>query len=110
VEALLASGGAVEGEFVACTTRFHHQSGEPLNTIIIVACRTEAGTFRYLFGLSGEHHAAVAQLSAGDRVSLERQNGDILLNRLPVKRLFEKTRDGLVEMAGAGWKRLTGRT
>jgi acetyl-CoA acetyltransferase len=110
VEALLASGTAVEGEFVASTTRFHHQSGEPLNTIIIVACRSEAGTFRYLFGLPGEHHTAVAQLSAGDRVSLERHNGEILLNRLPVKRLYEKTRDGLVEMAGAGWKRLRGRS
>jgi acetyl-CoA acetyltransferase len=109
VEALLASGEAVEGEFVASTTRFHHQSGETLNTVMIVACRSAAGTFRYLFGLGGEHHAAVASLAAGDGVRLERLDGTILVNRIPVKRLYEKTLEGLVDMAGAGWKRFKGR-
>jgi hypothetical protein len=109
VEALLGPGEAVEGEFVASTTRFHNQSGEPLNVVLIVSCRSAAGSFRYLFGLAGEHHDAVSALSAGDRVSLERLGGDLLINRLPVKRLYEKTMEGLVEMAGAGWKRLRGR-
>jgi len=30
-----------------------------------------------------------------------------MVNRIPVKRFYQRTMHGLVELAGTGWKRLT---
>ena len=88
VEALLAGGGTVEGHFVTATTRFDYKSGEPLNTVLVVSCRLEGTRYRFLFGIGGEYYQNIAQLAAGDRVSLEKSAGDILVNRMPVKRFY----------------------
>ncbi|HJV67426.1 MAG TPA: thiolase family protein [Geomonas sp.] len=98
----------VEGRFVAATTRFDYKSGEPEAIVIIVSCELNGGRYSFLFGTSGEHHGQVAGLRSGDRVSLERSGEQILVNRMPVKRFYQRTVDGMLELAGAGWKRLTG--
>jgi hypothetical protein len=99
----------VEGSFVAQTTRFDYKSGEPLNSVVIVSCPHEGHTYRFLFGTGGEGYEQLRSLSAGDRINLEKVDGQLLINRLPVKRLYRKTLDGFMDRAGAGWKRLTGR-
>ncbi len=109
VEALLSGGGAVEGSFVTATTRFDYRNGEPLNTVIVVSCRTAEGRYGFLFGVGGENHQEIGGLAPGDRVSLERAGGEILVNRMPVRRFYRKTLEGVMEMAGAGWKRLAGK-
>jgi acetyl-CoA C-acetyltransferase len=109
VEALLAGGEPVEGSFVTATTRFDHVSGSPLNTVIVVSCRMAEGRFSFLFGVGGENHEALASLTPGDRVRLERSGGEILVNRMPVRRFYRKTLDGAMEIAGAGWKKFTGK-
>jgi acetyl-CoA acetyltransferase len=109
VETLLAGDGPVEGTFVTATTRFDHRSGAPLNCIVVVACRMLGNRYTFLFGMGGEAYGSIAPLVRGDRVTLERINGEILVNRLPVKRFYEKTVEGMTELAGAGWRRLRGR-
>ena len=109
VESLLAAGKAVEATFVTATTRFDHQTGKPTGTVMIVACRHEGGRFNFLLGIGGEYHAAVSSLAPGDRVSLEQSQDGILVNRMPVRRFYERTINGLVELAGTGWKRLKGK-
>lgn len=108
VDALLEGGGRVEGSFVTATTRFDYRSGAPLNTVLVVACRHGGELYRFLFGLGGEHYGSIAQLAPGDGVTLERTNGSILVNRMQVKRFYQKTLEGVVELAGSGWKRLRG--
>jgi acetyl-CoA acetyltransferase len=107
LERLLA-GEPMEGSFVTATTRFDHQSGVPLNSIMVVSCRHELSRYAFLFGIGGEHYATVSQLSHGDRVSLEKHQDGITINRMPVQRFYERTINGLVELAGAGWKRIKG--
>jgi acetyl-CoA C-acetyltransferase len=108
VDALLAEG-PVEGSFVTATTRFNFKSGEPLNTVIVVSCRREGSRYGFLFGIGGEYYQDVIRLVKGERVSLEKSGEQILVNRMPVRRFYQKTLDGLVDLAGTGWKRLTGR-
>jgi acetyl-CoA acetyltransferase len=107
VESLMA-GEPVEGSFVTATTRFDYQTGEPLNTVMVVACRMSGIRYKFLFGISGEFYADIALMTPGDRLTLERQNGDILVNRMPVKRFYQRTIEGMAELAGAGWRRLRG--
>ncbi len=108
VESLLAGGEPVEGNFVTATTRFDYRDGTPLHAVLVVSCLTGEGRYRFLFGIAGEHYETISGLASGDRVRLERSGTDILINRMPVKRFYRRTFDGLVELAGAGWRRLRG--
>jgi len=44
-----------------------------------------------------------------DPVAVERVDGAIMVNRMPVRKFFTRSINGLVELAGSGWKRLTGK-
>jgi len=109
VDALLSGTEVVEGRFVTATTRFDHQTGEPLNTLMLVSCRMMGERYTFLFGIGGEHYQAIAGLAPGDRISLERAAGVILVNQMPVKRFYQRTLDGLMEMAESGWRKLKGK-
>lgn len=109
IEELLAGGETVEGSFVTATTRFDHQNGLPLNTLIVVSCRTAGARHSFLFGVGGENHENFAALRLGAPVSLEQAGDEILVNRMPVRKLYRRSIEGLVDMAGAGWKKFTGK-
>jgi acetyl-CoA acetyltransferase len=110
VEALLGESGVAEGTFVTATTRFNYKSGDPEGIIVIISCRAADGrNYRFLFGIAGENYPDLIKLVPGDRISLERIETGILLNRMPVRKFYQRTIDGLVEMAGSGWKILSGR-
>ena len=81
-----------------------------MNSVVVISCRTTEGRHSFLFGIGGEGHAGIALLRPGDQVRLERSGADILVNRIPVRKFYRRTLDGLVELAGAGWKRFKART
>jgi acetyl-CoA C-acetyltransferase len=108
VAELLAGAGEVDGRFVAATTRFDYKSGTPEAVLIIVSCVVSGVRYPFLFGIGGEHYKEVTQLRSGDPVSLERSGEEILVNRIPVRKFYRKTVDGVLELAGTGWKKLTG--
>ncbi len=104
----LLANGSLEGNFVTATTRFDHKSALPLNSILLVSCKHGQNSYTFLFGVSGEHHQQICSLIKGDRISLEMIGSDIMVNKIPVRRFYERTMHGLVELAGSGLKRLAG--
>ena len=106
---MLASGEPLEGAFVTSTARFDYRSGNPEAVILIISCRFEGATYRFLFGIDGEHYAQVAAFVSGDPIAVERIDGAIMVNRMPVRKFYTRTINGLVELAGSGWKKLTGK-
>jgi acetyl-CoA acetyltransferase len=109
IEALLASDEPVTGAFVTSTARFDYKSGTPETVILVISCRHEGARYRFLFGMDGSHYDQVAAFKSGDPVSLERADGAIMVNRMPVRKFYTRTINGLVELAGSGWKKLTGK-
>ncbi len=109
LESLLASGSTVSGSFVSATVRSHHKTGHPEVAILIVACRFDGSVYKFLFGVSGEHFGQISACVAGDPVSIETANGSLLVNSMPVTRFYTRTINGLVELAGSRWKKLTGK-
>ncbi|TWJ33091.1 thiolase family protein [Geobacter argillaceus] len=109
VDHLLAVSGAVEGSFVTASTRFDYQSGDPQATVIIVACQAKGRKFRFLFGIGGENYPEVIKILPGDLVRLEQGDGGLLLNRMPVRKFYRRTLDGLVDIAGTSWRFITGK-
>jgi len=109
LDSLLAAESPAEGAFVTSTTRFDYRTARPEAVILIVACRFDGGTYNFLFGIDGEHNDQVAAFDAGDPVAVERADGGVLVNRMPVRKFYTRTINGLVELAGAGWRRLAGK-
>jgi len=107
IESLLADAVPVEGVFVTSTARFDYKSGRPETVIMIVGCRFEGAKYNFLFGMNGEHYDQVAAFASGDPVLVERVEGCIMVNRIPVRKFYTRTINGLVELAGGGWKKLT---
>jgi hypothetical protein len=104
---LLSGSAGVEGRFVAATTRFDHLTGAPEGTVIIVSCSSFGGRYSFLFGLSGEHYPEVSLLRSGEPVRLEPSGAAILVNRIPVTKPYRRTVEGVLELAGSGWKKLS---
>ena len=109
LDVLLASGAAATGEFVTSTARFNYKSGLPEAVILIISCRWAGVKYRFLFGVDGEHYDQVAAFSSGDPIAVERIDGAIMVNRMPVRKFYTRTINGLVELAGSSWKKLTGK-
>jgi acetyl-CoA acetyltransferase len=109
IDALLAEGRPVEGAFVTSTARFDYRSGNPEAVILVISCRFEGARYRFLFGIDGEHYPQISVFNSGDPVTIERVDGAIMVNRMPVRKFYTRTINGLVEIAGSGWKKLTGK-
>ena len=109
VDALLSGAEIIQGSYVTSTTRFDYKSGEPLNTLMLVSCRMNGGRYTFLFGIGGEHYQTIAGLVPGAQLSLERRDGLILVNQMPVRRFYQRTLDGLMQIAGSGWKKFKGK-
>ena len=110
LESLLASSGAKStGSFVSATVRCHHKTGVPEVVILIVACSFDGSVYNFLFGISGEYYSQISTCATGDPVSIELVNGSLLVNSMPVSRFYTRTMNGLVELAGNSWKKLTGK-
>ena len=109
LDSMLAADSLTKGTFVTSTTRFHHKSGQPETVILIISGRFNGAKYNFLFGIDGEHNNKVDTFAAGDEVSIERGEDGLMVNRMPIRKFYTRTINGLVELAGAGWKRLAGK-
>ena len=107
MENLLSTSSPVTGSFVTATVRCHHKTGDPETVILIVACRFKGAVYKFLFGIAGEYYPQIALCNPGEPVSIETVNGSLLVNSMPVTRLYTRTINGLVELAGSSWKKLS---
>jgi hypothetical protein len=107
LDALLSSGAAAQGSFVTTTARFNYKTGLPEAVIVVVACNFDGGSYKFLFGVGGEYYDQVAAFRGGDPVTVERVDGGITVNRMPVRKFYTRTINGLVDLAENSWKRLT---
>lgn len=109
LDAILASGITVEGEFVTATARFNHKTGLPELVVLIIACRYQGATHKFLFGVDGESYPQISSLKAGDPVAVSKVADAIMVNSIPVRKFYTRTINGLVEMAGNNLRKLVGK-
>lgn len=108
LDSVLGESGSARGRFVTTTTRYHYKTGQPEVVILVAALDYLGKTYRFLFGLDGSHAAAVSVLSGGDELLVERIGGEVTVNRMPVRRFYQRTVESVRDLAEQGWRRLTG--
>jgi len=107
LDALLSGNTAAQGSSVTTTARFNYKTGCPEALIVIVACPFEGGTYKFLFGVDGEYYDQVAAFKGSDPVTVERLDGGITVNRMPGRKFYTRSINGLVDLAETSWKRFT---
>lgn len=90
---------------VAATTRHHHRSGEAEATLLVFSAPAGDTEYRFLTAVDPAARDTIAQLSPGDKMLLHRDGEQILVNDMPVRRLYKRTRDGLVELADSAFRK-----
>lgn len=110
LEQLLAAQGSSKGRFVTATVRYNYKTAQPEVVIVIVALAWQGKTYRFLFGLDGAHAGTVMAMSAGDEIVVERQAGEVAVNRMPVRKFYQRSVESVRAMAEQGWLRLMGRS
>jgi len=91
---------------VAATTRHHHRSGEAEATLLIFSAPADAAEYRFLTAVDPAAKPAIAELNPGDKMILRKDGEQMLVNDLPIRRLYKRTRDGLVELADSAYRKL----
>lgn len=97
---------SVTVRLVAATTRYHHQSGEPVTTLLVFSAPVGDVKYRFLIAVDPGARKALASLAPGDRLVLSRKDGEISVNDVPIRRLYRKTLEGLVDFADSAFRRL----
>jgi len=91
---------------VAATTRHHHRTGEPEATLLIFSAPAGDNEYRFLTAVDPAAKRTIAKLDPGDKMVLRKEGEQILVNDMPIRRLYKRTRDGLVELADSAFRKL----
>lgn len=108
LETLFVDDERVKARFQLATTRFN-KDGEPLNSIILLQALVGRKWYGFVFGTGPDEYEAVCRMRHGQEIRLERRNGALTIDEMPVQRFYRKTMEGIVEIADSAWGMLVRR-
>lgn len=106
LEALFADKDSCTVRLVAATTRHHYQSGDPEKTLIIVSGLVGGEEQRFLFSVGPSALDTLSNLPAGEKIVLSKTGEEISINEVPIRRIYRKTREGIVVLADTAMRKL----
>jgi len=89
----------VTARLLAGTTHYHFKSGKPQNILLLFSASSHKQEYRFLIGVDPEAVSGKVDFTPGSRILLRRSDGLITVNEVPVRRLYRKGLDGIVELA-----------
>jgi len=91
---------------LARTSMHDFRTGNPQKTLLIFSRKHEGERYRFLIGVAPESALSLAGLSQGDRIQLQRIDGEFTINDIPIRRFYRKTIAGVVEIADTAMRKL----
>ncbi|WP_027390095.1 thiolase family protein [Chrysiogenes arsenatis] len=100
LETLFSDQHEIKARIVASTSKFHWKSGTPQNVLVVFEAAYEKKNYRFLIGTGPENYEHLTHLKPGDSMMLNRnESGAMLINEVPIMRVYRKTMDGVVRVA-----------
>lgn len=106
LDSLFARSSRITARLAARTSRHDHRTGEPTRTLLIFSAPIGRQEYRFLIGIEPQAGETLAGLNPGDRIALERTGSELRVNDIPIRRLYRKTIEGFMELAGTARRRL----
>ena len=82
---------------------------KPLNSIVLLQALVGRKRYGFLIGTGPDEYEAVCRMRSGQEIRLERRNGGLTIDEMPVQRFYRKTMEGIVEIADSAWGMLVRR-
>ena len=108
LETLFVDHDRVKARFHSATTRFN-KDGEPLNSIVLHQADVGLKRYEFLIGTGPDEYEAVRRMRSGQEIRIEKRDGGLTIDEMPVQRLYRKTMEGIVEIADSTWSLLVRR-
>jgi acetyl-CoA C-acetyltransferase len=88
------------------TSQFDYRTGKPLKTLLLFSAKHNGEKYRFLIGVDPRIAAPLEGLDSGDKIQLQKFNGELRVNDIPIRRFYKKTIEGMVEMADTAFRHL----
>lgn len=106
LETLLGKERKCSARLLVKTSRFGYKTAEPQRTLLLFSTGFEGAKYRFLIGVDPQAAASLDGLNSGDRILLQQINGELRVNDVPIRRLYRKTIEGMVELADTAFRHL----
>lgn len=105
LEGLFGKKGRTVVRKVAATTHFDFRTGEPTSTLLLFRAEIDGREWRFLTAVDPVARQSLGALRPGERMELRREGEQLMVNDLPVRRLYRKTLGGIVDLADSAIRR-----
>lgn len=99
IDSLFRNVKKVDGILLAKTSRHNYKNGQIERVLLLFETSIGKQKYRFLIGVEPEDAGPLATLSIGEAIRLREHDGAIRINDVPIKRLYRKTLEGLVDLA-----------
>lgn len=106
LETILGDEQRCVARLLVKTSRHNFRSGNIERTLLLVSTRYEKHDYRFLIGIDPQTAPALESLDTGDKMILQRLDGQLHVNDVPIRRLYKKTIEGVVDLADSAFRHL----
>lgn len=106
LDTIMGSDLKCQARIVAKTTRHNYRSAEAERVLLLLAVRHNGDDYRFLVGVDPQAAKELAALGSGDKIQLQKIDGELHVNDVPIRRLYKKTIEGMVDLAGSAFRHL----
>jgi hypothetical protein len=106
LETILGKDNKCSVKLVAKTTKHDYRNGEEEKSLLLFSKRIDGERYRFLIGVGPKMAAPLQGLKPGDKIQMERLNGELRVNDVPIRRFYKKTIEGMVDMADTAFRHL----
>ncbi|MFO7578033.1 MAG: thiolase family protein [Pelovirga sp.] len=106
LDSLLGEQQRCHGRLLAKTSRHDFRTGLAQRTLLLFSARYHGTTYRFLIGVDPQAAAELQLLGPGDRIRLQKRADQLHVNDVPIRRLYRKTVEGMVDLADTAFRHL----
>jgi acetyl-CoA acetyltransferase len=106
LEAVLGKELKCSARLLAKTSRYDFRTGNPQRTLLLFSTSFESRKYQFLIGVDPAAAAALNGLAHGDKILLQKVDGELRVNDIPIRRFYRKTIEGVVELADSAIRHL----
>ncbi|MFK5927103.1 MAG: hypothetical protein QM483_10775, partial [Desulfuromusa sp.] len=106
LETILGKENKCSVKLVAKTSKHDYRSGDEERSLLLFSKKFEGKKYRFLIGVDPKMAAPLQDLEPGDKIQMEKFNGELRVNDVPIRRFYKKTIEGMVEMADTAFRHL----
>jgi acetyl-CoA acetyltransferase len=106
LETVLGEKQRCVARLLAKTSRHNFRTGEIERTLLLISVHHEKHAFRFLIGIAPQAATALETFTKGDKILLQKIDEQLHVNDVPIRRLYRKTIDGMVDLADSAFRHL----